>query len=641
MAKLNPPIDVIKRLKVQPTEGEWRLLNFLLQNLDDTYEIFFQPFVNGDNPDIAVIRRDSGLLIIEVKDWNLSHYSIDEKTKWHLRKDNVPIKSPLKQVESYKENLFKLHSEELFQRNVSNKNNWATVGCAVYFQNASENQLTHFLLDNFQSDTDEHNYSYYRKFVSYFGILGQDSLNKGRLDSLLSKFWLNRKSKYFDDVLYNSLVRYLQSPIHQLEDGKNITYTKEQQELIRSEVRPRRKIKGVAGCGKTLVMSKRAVNAHVRTGSTVLILTFNLSLKNYVHDRINDVRENFYWNNFYITNYHQFFKAQANHYNLEITGLDCWEDTSFFEPVKNSISKYDVVLIDEIQDYMQEWIDIIATYFTHPETEFVVFGDEKQNIYEREMDENNEPKVRTIVGAWNRSLNTSHRFTSNIGNIALKFQREMFNQKYQLDDLKVLSQIDFEKRIVEYHYFHMYTAKSLLNSVYSILLKHKIHPSDVGILCSKVELIRELDYLIRDVKKEKTTTTFESQEEFDEIKKEETAKLEATNCPDDEFEWELKRAMHDRLEEIRKLKKNHFWMKTGTMKLSTVHSFKGWEIDTLFLFVEDEEDEHSFTNAELVYTGLTRARRNLIVYNLGNTDYDNFFKREIENSYEVRKVEAT
>ncbi len=73
-------------------------------------------------------------------------------------------------------------------------------------------------------------------------------------------------------------------------------------------------------------------------------------------------------------------------------------------------------------------------------------------------------------------------------------------------------------------------------------------------------------------------------------------------------------------------------MKTGTVKLSTVHSFKGWEIDTLFLLIENEENENEFTNAELIYTGLTRARRNLVIFNLGNIKYDEFFKNEIVNS---------
>lgn len=606
MALLDPALDIIKRQKVQPTEGEWELLNFLLKNLDDSYEIYYQPFLNGDNPDFAIMRKGSGVLLIEVKDWNLNHYYIDERTKWHLMKDGTPIKSPLNQVEAYKDNLFQLHSEELFLRSVQNKNHWATVNCAVYFHNASQQELGDFLLKEFQSE----NYDGYRKFVGYFGLLGKNSLTQAELSRLLSKFWLNRKSFYFDDTLYKSIKRYLKSPLHQIEEGIKIIYTKEQQELTRSEVRPRRKIKGVAGSGKTLVLAKRAVNAHIRTGQKVLILTYNLSLKNYIHDRISDVREEFYWSNFYITNYHQFFKTQANNHNLEIYSIDDWQDRNFFENAKVSIQKFDVILIDEIQDYLQSWIDIITTYFAHNETEFVVFGDEKQNIYNRELDENNEPIVRTIPGVWNKTLNTSHRFSSNIGNIAIKFQRTIFNQKYNLDEINVLSQLDFEKRIIEYHTFDSYTAKDLCDVVFEVLGRNEIHSSDAGILCSKVELLRELDFIIRTKRNERTATTFESHEEYEGISNNDKA-----------------------IEKLRRTKKNHFWMKTGTLKLSTTHSFKGWEINTLFLFIEKEEGNNEFTNAELVYTALTRAKKNLVVFNLGNGRYDSFFKSEIQNCF--------
>lgn len=607
MATLEPKIEIIKRQKVQPTEGEWKLLNFLLEKLDNTYEIYYQPFLNGDNPDFAIMRKGSGVLLIEVKDWNLDHYYVDDRTKWRLVKDDTYIKSPLNQVETYKDNLFQLHSEELFLRSVKNKNNWATVNCAVYFHNATQQELNNFLLNDFKSE----NYGGYRKFVGYFGLLGRDSLNENSLNNLLSRFWLNRQSYYFDDTLYKSIRRYLKSPLHQIEEGIQINYTKEQKELIRSEIRPRRKIKGVAGSGKTLVLAKRAVNAHVRTGQKVLVLTYNLSLKNYIHDRISDVREEFYWSNFYITNYHQFFKTQANNYNLEINGIGNWQDVNFFEKVKDSIQKFDVVLIDEVQDYLQSWIDIVTKYFTHDETEFVVFGDEKQNIYNRELDENNEPIVRTIPGVWNKTLNTSHRFSSNIGNIAIKFQKTVFNQKYNLDEINVLSQLDFEKRIIEYHTFDNYTSEELFNVVFDVLRRNEIHSSDAGILCSKVELLRDLDFLIRTKKNENTATTFESQEEFEKIKGNERA-----------------------IEKLRRTKKNHFWMKTGTLKLSTTHSFKGWEINTLFLIIEKEEPDKEFTNAELVYTALTRAKRNLIVFNLGNQMYDEFFKSEIQNCFE-------
>ncbi|MFZ6052552.1 UvrD-helicase domain-containing protein [Halocola ammonii] len=607
MAILEPKVEILKRQKVQPTEGEWKLLNFLLEKLDDTYEIYYQPFLNGDNPDLAVMRKGSGVLLIEVKDWNLDHYYIDDRTKWHLMKDDTLIKSPLNQVETYKTNLFQLHSEELFLRSVKSKNNWATVNCAVYFHNANQAQLNDFLLKDFQSEE----YHGYQRFVSFFGLLGRDSLNESELNKLLSKFWLNRKSFYFDETMYKSIRRYLKPPLHEIEEGVKINYSKEQRELIRSEIRPRRKIKGVAGSGKTLVLAKRAVNAHIRTGQTVLILTYNLSLKNYIHDRISDVREEFYWSNFYITNYHQFFKTQANNYNLPLNSLENWQDVNFFEKVKHRIQKFDVVLIDEVQDYLQSWIDIVTKYFTHNETEFVVFGDEKQNIYNRQMDENNEPIVRTIPGVWNKTLNTSHRFSSNIGNMAIKFQKTIFNQKYNLDEINFLSQFDFEKRILEYHTFHNFAAKDLLQVVFDVLNRNEIHSSDAGVLCSKVEILRELDFLIRTKKNEKTATTFESQEEFDKVEGNEKA-----------------------IEKLRRTKKSHFWMKTGTLKLSTTHSFKGWEINTLFLFIEKEEADQEFTNAELVYTALTRAKRNLIVFNLGNDKYDEFFKSEIQNCFD-------
>ncbi len=629
MAILEPAIEVIKRQKVQPTEGEWSLLNFLMQNLDNTYEIYFQPFLNGDNPDFAIMRKGSGVLLIEVKDWNLQNYYIDEKTNWRLIKNDVHIKSPLKQVDDYKSNLFQLHIEDLFLKSIKNKNHWATVNTAVYFHNETEKQLTDFLLSDFIIDTEEKNYKYYRRFVNYFGLLGKDSLNKNKIDTLLSKFWLNKKSNYFDDILYNSFHRYLKSPIHQVEDGINIIYTQEQQELIKSEIRPRRKIRGVAGGGKTLVMAKRAVNAHKRTNSKVLILTYNLSLKNYIHDRINDVREEFSWNNFYITNYHQFFKSQANNCNLEIHSLTAWQDTFFFESVKDEIKKFDTVLIDEIQDYQQEWIDIIAKYFIHDDTEWVVFGDDKQDIYQRKL------VVRNIPGNWNKSLNNSFRFTGAIANIAIKFQKHFFDKIYEIDDIKIMSRIDFESRTIEYHSFKSFNAEKLYKEIFSVLEKNKIHSSDAGILCSKVELLRELDFLIRTKKNEKTTTIFETKEELEIITMEETKRLHDSIAKKDGKKINIRKEIQERLEDIRKIKKNHFWMKTGTLKLSTIHSFKGWEIDTLFLLIEDEGKGDEFTNAELIYTGLTRARKNLIVFNLGSKKFDTFFKNAIEAKYEI------
>lgn len=627
MATLYPDIDTIKKSKVPPTDGELKLLTFLNQNLDNSYEIFFQPFLNGDNPDIAVMRKGSGVIIFEVKDWNLHHYYIDTQTKWKLKQNDSFIKSPLTQVDEYKENLYNLHIDTLLEKKIRNKYYLAVVSCAIYFHNETETSLKKFLLDNFQGD----DFKKYRKFVSYFSLIGSDSLNKIRLDELLMRTRINEQSQLFTQDLYESFKRYLKPPYHKLEEGKEIKYTREQEELITSRSGAKQKIKGVAGSGKTLILAKRAVNAHKRTGEKILILSFNLALKNYIHDRISDVRENFYWENFYITNYHQFFKSQANNHNIPIRNLGAWQDTDFFEGVKNRVQKFGAVLIDEVQDYQTEWLEIITKYFLAPDGEFLVFGDEKQNIYDRPLDENKEPIIRTVVGRWNRSLNSSKRFTSNIANLAKQFQKEFFTSKYNLDDFTVTqSALDFETKAIEYHYFEEnWTVENIYKAMFEVIKKYNISPSNIGLLNSKVEYIRELDNLVRQKTKEKTKTTFETQEVYDHLKKE----IKENKNNKDKDERQLAKILFEKIEDIRKHKKNHFWMNTGTMKLSTIHSFKGWEIHTLFLLIENEDGQNEFGTNELIYTGLTRARINLFVFNLGNDKYDSFFKSYADNYY--------
>ena len=74
MATLRPEIDTIKKLRPAPTDGELHLLNFLKEYLSDDFEVYFQPFLNGDMPDIVIMRKGSGVFIIEVKDYNLDIY---------------------------------------------------------------------------------------------------------------------------------------------------------------------------------------------------------------------------------------------------------------------------------------------------------------------------------------------------------------------------------------------------------------------------------------------------------------------------------------------------------------------------------------------------------------------------------------
>ena len=121
MAEVFPSFENIDRLKVKPTEGEIFLVNWLVEHLSDEFEVYFQPFLNGDMPDIIIMKRESGVIIIEVKDWNLSSYSVNYKNDWTVINEQQSIKSPFQQAFGYKNNMFQLHINGIAELNVLDK----------------------------------------------------------------------------------------------------------------------------------------------------------------------------------------------------------------------------------------------------------------------------------------------------------------------------------------------------------------------------------------------------------------------------------------------------------------------------------------------------------------------------------------
>jgi hypothetical protein len=69
--------------------------------------------------------------------------------------------------------------------------------------------------------------------------------------------------------------------------------------------------------------------------------------------------------------------------------------------------------------------------------------------------------------------------------------------------------------------------------------------------------------------------------------------------------------------------KKAFWMGDGRLKMSTIHSFKGWELLNIVLFIPAKAPETNKRLDALVYTALTRTRENLIILN-ANKRYNNF-----------------
>lgn len=737
MAKFIPSIEKIKQFTVQPTEGEWALLRFLEQTLDDSFEIYFNPFLNGDRPDVVIMRQGGGVLIIEVKDWDLDLYNLDDKKHWHLaypkneKEKRAYIKSPIDQADQYKKNLYNLHIENLLEMNIKNPNMWSVVASGVYFHNASHKQVIGKIVTPYSGEKG------YQKFLKHIVLLGNDDLNKDHFMSILKRSHILSyyPSQLFTTELYNSIHHLLLPPLHTQNQGVFISrydgrlkrqnptipmYSKKQDELIYDEQKRKEwRVKGVVGSGKTTMLAAKAVQSYrelIDMGickPKILILTYNITLKNFIHDKLQKVHEDFEWSSFTILNYHQFINAQLNNLGIDFRKEEDESDANFFaryydnyqlfNEYKEYTERFDVIFIDEIQDYKRVWMDIIKDCFLfqggeYPRSGYYLLGDVKQNIYNRGTEGKD---VSTNVRGVN-TLDTCFRSEMKIKDLALGFQRNFFSGKYEIDDTLTAEQdsLFFGQNLQQGYLNYMYLQNGdPIKSVFNIIdgnIKNKVNNvaiNDITVLGAEMKFLQLFETYYRYKTGLRTSTMFETYEQMylQGIKsKSNIAPVNLRKCltelikrdkdrnPDtgerqiavlfsayemyqrfpDVFQTRLeekckeyKTSLHDfivvmnRYEQdfavfrnavfadnykyIRDNKKFNFWMNTGNIKISSIHSFKGWESDTVFLILQKHFDGDPTFN-ELLYTGITRTRSNLIVINLGNAEYHEKMKRLID-----------
>jgi len=712
MAILIPSYEKILSLKVKPEEGELHLLKFLDSQLDKSFEVYFNPFMNGDRPDIVIMKKGQGVLIIEVKDYDLNSYELDERKNWKVKNQTFNIKSPISQALKYKNNLFELHIENLLEKKIKDIRHFNIVSCAVYFHNANSSKITSFLIEPFKND------KRYLTFLKYnIDLIGRDNLNEFDFNKILKNRYLKseRSSFLFTDDIHKSFKRFLKPPIHLKEQGKDIRYSPKQLEIIYNATRKEQRIKGVVGSGKTTVLAARAVQAHKRTNGNVLILTYNITLRNYIKDKISQVREEFPWGNFVITNYHLFINAELNNLGIPVKVPESFNEYSeeqkdvYFEKKyysnkqlfvehKDKIKPYSVILIDEIQDYKRLWMEIIKECFLIEGGEYVLFGDVKQNIYNNKTESKDiSTNVRGVT-----ELKNCFRSDFKIKDLAILYQKDIFQDKYEIDSFNQKTktlEFAFERNQQgSINYIYLQNADSV-SSLYTIIhenaLNKDIPPNDITILGNSISLLKKFEAYYRYSSNERTNTMFETYEMV--------YRMGLNYLKNDKPNWlqngiELMNRQNDRsetkaynqlsvlftlndlysdypekfkekmnifceryltstskfleyiekhkeeinifkndfgpkrqtsnLKMIRNNKKIHFHMNSGTVKVSTIHSFKGWESETIFLILENFNFQMTFD--EILYTGITRSRANLILINYGNKDYHNKLKELIE-----------
>lgn len=641
MATIHSDFTTISTLHVQPTGCASFLLNELQANLDSSYDIFFQPYIDCDRPDIVIMKKNCGIFIIEVKDWNLASYHVDANGKWFIKnpEGNEEILSPYKQIFNYKKNLYDLHIPILGLNSLSNNNYFKFIHCYVFFSDFSANKKYIFFAqeDNIKSKRYVANQKFRSKEIDYADY----SKTMKKIDSYNDEYSINRNMTYcrdeveklikniknksdhilFTDNIYEECFRIMSPPKFISEQTKKFEFSAEQKRFLEPK-KVQEKIEGVSGSGKSTLIAARAVKAsHMYNVAeerfSILILTFNITLKWMLKDYIS------YFKNLYqydhnlcieISNYHNFFVQQMNNNQIPIEMYKMnekqmkrlFKSKDIFD--RDKTIKYKSIYIDEFQDYEYEWIEIIRDIFLEENGEMVLFGDFSQNIYSRD-EQNIKSKGLLNFGHLKKIKTVMRDKYSFFRDMWTSFQIDFLSKNHQ--DLTLIDKNTYVQQsfaiasIKEFNEINIQDNMLIFTMIKDYLHKYNIQNNDITIISSKKDILREIEKRFSDAG-DKTITTFLTHNDLSEIIDDKKGKEEKKNKA-----YEIYKA--------EKVKKNFFVQNSDEIKISTIHSFKGMESDTVF-FILLETD-----SPEIVYTAITRAKRNLIIFGDSHCQYKNFF----------------
>jgi hypothetical protein len=555
-------------LRRDSTNGQRSLVELVAKQCDDTnHFVLFRPNLMGDTPDMIILKPEHKALVIQVCD---------------LRENVIKVAD---YVESIKHNLYGLHAQHLMAQKLHDRRAYGAVRTVLFFPNIRSEDIAE--IRQVLTDADAQKYQYVTCLCPESHILFS-------------------YSNFMDADVYGELVNLLR-PAASRHNTCNISLDKYQREMAVSEYFCKKKISGVVGSGKTTVLVARAISAFKRTHKQVLILTYNITLRNYIEHIIFSQFGPFTRNQFYVVNFHEFLSAEIR-FAIATNGLNSsfkqigYEDENSlvkFEQEKDKFRKYNSIFIDEVQDYLHIWLKVICNIFGTDDGEYVLFGDEKQNIYRRSLDEK---KIRTNVPGVFSRLKSSHRSNEDILRCVALFQKNIMSKKYDVDE--EMSDPEFylisRSGFIRYEAIGRRDARKVIDLITKCIHERQAIPySEITVVGCSIPFLQECEKEYKEQTNLRTERMFESQDEVQLVS--------------DEFE----------LKALQRSKKLHFNGFADVIKFSTVHSYKGWESDTIVELVEpNEHDDESDTDCELIYTGFTRAKRNLFVINCGNTTYE-------------------
>ncbi len=589
---VSPPLKEIEGLRQPLTTGEHLVLTYFLANLPESWEIYIQPHLNGLRPDFVLLHPENGIAVFEVKDWDLdameyfAEIGAKSGPKLMARKEKNPFlierQNPVPKIDLYKEEIYALYCPRL-----PVGQGFGAITAGIIFPFAHDEAVTR-LLAPFQKHYGHHEYP------SLYPIIGSDTLNdKGKWTfkkKVLSS--LNRVNDRMSSQAAADLRHWLVEPDFSAEQRRPLMadLSVAQRKLVTTRTATGyRRIRGAAGSGKTFVLAGRAAMLAAE-GKDVLVITFNITLINYILDlAVRFAQSGRVRSQITALNFHAWCKRvseTSGHYG-DYEAL--WREEAGGVVLRSKMAlatkewlrslpdedKWDAILVDEGQDFQLDWW-ITLRQALRADGEAMLCADKAQNIYEVPAWTEEDMKGAGFRGEWG-TLEQSFRLSPALCRLAKQFIREFLPGTDAQPPEPQEGEFEF-KTILKWW---QVSADRVASSCVQALID-TVEESDPPIAYADLTCIVEsakIGLEVVDLLKSRGISAIHT--------------FGQGVSPIEKF-YDGQR------------KKQAFFKGDARVKITTLHSFKGWESKALVVHIGYGKSEAELA---LAYAGITRLKR--------------------------------
>jgi Nuclease-related domain/UvrD/REP helicase N-terminal domain len=569
VAQFHPSLDELDHLVTPLNDGE-RETARALETLDDGWTVYIQPRVGPDLPDFIAVHDRFGVCAIEVKDWRPTMYRQRDdgviEHRSHAGGWTACAEQPRYQAYRYRTSIFDNH----FATPDQGQHPTEAVRAVVVFPQMS-NEQARKLVEQPSVTDDEHG-------VAVWGGDGLrqsiDRIVRGRGCTTPAPSSLARLRR---SLAESSILTELRQPARLSPDAAKI-------ERNPSNARIRR-VRGAAGSGKSFGLAARAARL-AADGKQVLVLSFNVTLTNYLRTLVNARCREYGANPTRVTcvSFHSLCRRIVDDAERAGALTTRHPDVEWFDEIVlrareacelGHAPRFDAVLIDEGQDFTLDWWNLLREHVVVDDGEMLLVADPTQDVYEkRSWTDEDQMLGAGFSGRWTK-LSGSYRMPSDLTPIANAFaERFLPGEK--------LSGTCPEEDVADEGTSHSRSIRRWRNID---------RPSDLGTEVGR-EVIRLLEtnngLVLSDI-------AFLLESHDDGIRA--VHEIEAAG-------YRVNHAF-GRTKAERGRRKRRFWPDADGIKGCTIHSFKGWETPTLVMGIGV-----SIGARRLAYVSMTRAKGN-------------------------------